>query len=112
MLPGKLRCADDVAATQLTLSPRSFGGPMLNILLGIGGAGTYVILSTGHSYPVHFSPTLWVSAIGLICLLCITLVFIPFNNYCISRRWAIFLYGFYITLTIINIVVEIKGIRI
>lgn len=84
---------------------------MLNILLGIGGAGTYVILSTGHSYPVHFSPTLWVSAIGLICLLCITLVFIPFNNYCISRRWAIFLYGFYIILTIINIVVEIKGIR-
>jgi sodium/potassium/calcium exchanger 6 len=90
----------------------SFGGPMLNILLGIGGAGTYVILSTGHSYPVHFSPTLWVSAIGLICLLCITLVFIPFNNYCISRKWAIFLFSFYISLTVVNIIVEVKGIRI
>ncbi|GHJ84344.1 hypothetical protein NliqN6_0746 [Naganishia liquefaciens] len=89
-----------------------FGGPMLNILLGIGGAGTYVILSTGHSYPVHFSPTLWVSAIGLICLLCITLVFVPFNNYCISRKWAIFLYSFYISLTAVNVLVEVKGIRI
>lgn len=82
---------------------------MLNVLLGIGGAGSYAVLSTGHAYHVHFSPTLWVSAIGLILMLVSTLIFVPLNNYHISRKWAVFLISFYVILTIINIVVEIRS---
>lgn len=83
---------------------------MLNILLGIGGAGTYVILLTGHPYEIHFSPTLWVSAFGLIFILVTTLVFIPYNGYMITRKWAVFLIAFYVCITVANIVVETRRI--
>jgi solute carrier family 24 (sodium/potassium/calcium exchanger), member 6 len=81
---------------------------MLNILLGIGGAGTYVIASTGRPYPVQVSPTLWVSAFGLIILLITTLCFVPYNGFLISRRWGWFLIAFYCVLTVMNIVIEIR----
>lgn len=81
---------------------------MLNLLLGVGGAGTMTILSTGQPYPVHFSPTLWVSAIGLVVLLVITLIFVPLNGFFISRKWAIFLICFYAVMTILNVVVETR----
>lgn len=84
---------------------------MLNILLGIGGAGTYVILSTGRSYVVHFSSTLWVSAIGLVMLLVATMIFIPYNGYWITRKWAFFLLGSYCSITILNIIVETRRLR-
>jgi sodium/potassium/calcium exchanger 6 len=81
---------------------------MLNILLGIGGAGTYMVASTGRPYPVQVSPTLWVSAIGLIVLLLTTLCFVPFNGFLISRRWGWFLIVFYCILTAVNIYIETK----
>lgn len=84
---------------------------MLNILLGIGGAGTYVILATGHSYIVNFSSTLWVSAIGLITMLVATMCFVPYNGYWITKRWAIFLLASYCLITILNIVVETQCIK-
>lgn len=85
-----------------------FGGPMLNLLLGVGGAGTTTILKTGQPYVVHFSPTLWVSAIGLVTLLAITLIFVPLNGFYISRRWACFLIVYYSVLTILNVLVETR----
>jgi len=85
-----------------------FGGPMLNILLGVGGAGSYMVASTGRPYPVQVSPTLWVSAIGLIVLLLTTLCFVPLNGFLISRRWGWFLIIFYCILTAINIYIETK----
>jgi sodium/potassium/calcium exchanger 6 len=84
---------------------------MLNILLGIGGAGTYVILATGHAYVVHFSSTLWVSAIGLITLLVATMCFVPYNGYRITKNWAMFLLSFYCLITILNIIVETHSIK-
>jgi sodium/potassium/calcium exchanger 6 len=85
---------------------------MLNILLGIGGAGTYVILATGHAYVVHFSSTLWVSAIGLITLLLATMCFVPYNGYWITKKWAVFLLSSYCLITILNIIVETHTIRL
>ncbi|WWC92150.1 uncharacterized protein L201_007104 [Kwoniella dendrophila CBS 6074] len=87
-----------------------FGGPMLNLLLGVGGSGTYHILFTPQHKPVtvHFSPTLWVSAAGLILILITTAIVVPLNNYLIDRRWAICLIIAYITLMIVNVAVEIK----
>ncbi|KAF9046958.1 hypothetical protein BDZ89DRAFT_1058430 [Hymenopellis radicata] len=86
-----------------------FGGPMLNILLGIGISGSYIISQTGMPYDLHFGATLFVSTIGLLALLVTTLVVVPWNNYHLSRSWGVFLICSYITIMAINVVVELKG---
>lgn len=85
-----------------------FGGPMLNILLGIGISGTYIIEQTTTPFQLHFSPTLLVSSFGLLSILASTLVFVPLNGYFLTRRWGIFLVVSYIVFMITNVIVELK----
>lgn len=85
-----------------------FGGPMLNLLLGVGGSGSYGILVSRKHVDIHFSPTLWVSAGGLIAMLLATAVFVPLNGYLIDRRWAVCLIAGYCVLMTCNILVELK----
>nr|ODN96135.1 hypothetical protein L204_03826 [Cryptococcus depauperatus CBS 7855] len=87
-----------------------FGGPMLNLLLGVGGSGSYHIITSPSRHPVivNFSPTLWVSATGLVTMLVATAIFVPLNGYKIDRRWATFLILGYIVLMTVNICVELK----
>jgi sodium/potassium/calcium exchanger 6 len=89
------------------------GGPMLNLLLGIGGSGTYHMLSSPHETPVtlRFSPTLWVSATGLVLMLIATAIFVPLNGYMIDRRWACCLIVAYIVVMSANVAVEIRSGR-
>ena len=83
---------------------------MLNILLGVGGSGTYHMVTHPTTSPVtlHFSPTLWVSASGLVLVLVATAFFVPLNGYLIDRRWACCLIVAYCVLMTINIAVEVK----
>lgn len=83
-----------------------FGGPMLNMLLGVGIAGSYITSQTGEPYMLHFSRTLLVSSIGLLALLIMTAVFVPLNNYYLPRTWGIFLIASYIVIMSVNIIVE------
>ncbi|KAG0216819.1 hypothetical protein BGX33_012039 [Mortierella sp. NVP41] len=46
-----------------------FGGPLLNMLLGLGMSGTYVTLSTKAHIPLQVSPTLLVSLGGILLTL-------------------------------------------
>ncbi|EGN98708.1 hypothetical protein SERLA73DRAFT_168326 [Serpula lacrymans var. lacrymans S7.3] len=85
-----------------------FGGPMLNILLGVGISGSYIISKTAQPYSLHFTPTLFVSTIGLLLLLVITLVVVPLNAYFLPRKWGIFLIVSYIILMAVNLFVELK----
>jgi sodium/potassium/calcium exchanger 6 len=85
-----------------------FGGPMLNILLGVGLSGTYVIRQTGRDYQLTFSTTLFVSSIGLLILLLATVLFVPWNGYMLSRSWGIFLIGSYTVLMTINVITEVR----
>ncbi|KAG6865731.1 hypothetical protein C0991_012377 [Blastosporella zonata] len=85
-----------------------FGGPMLNILLGIGMSGSYIIHKTGTPFLVPFSTTLLVSVIGLLGLLVITLVYVPLNKYVLTRRWGIMLVSFYTILMTVNVIVELR----
>jgi sodium/potassium/calcium exchanger 6 len=85
-----------------------FGGPMLNILLGIGISGSYITYKTGKPYQIHFSNTLMVSAVGLLTLLVATLVFIPWHDYQLTKRWGIFLIASYSVIMALNIVVELR----
>lgn len=86
-----------------------FGGPMLNILLGVGISGSIVIGQTGQGYPLKFSRTLQVSAIGLLVILISTLIFVPWNGYFLCRRWGATLIGFYVILMIVSVIVEVKS---
>ncbi|KAF9468119.1 Sodium/calcium exchanger protein-domain-containing protein [Collybia nuda] len=86
-----------------------FGGPMLNILLGIGISGTYIIQQTSAPYELHFSTTLFVSTIGLLILLAATLIYVPMSDYFLSRRWGIFLIASYTALMTVNVIVELRS---
>ncbi|KAF8322693.1 hypothetical protein DL93DRAFT_1051915 [Clavulina sp. PMI_390] len=84
-----------------------FGGPMLNILLGIGLSGTFVIAQTGEAYPVEFDNTLLVSCVGLLALLVATLIWVPWNGYFLDRRWGLVLILAYACIMAANVLVEI-----
>ncbi|KAK0500466.1 Sodium/calcium exchanger protein-domain-containing protein [Armillaria luteobubalina] len=86
-----------------------FGGPMLNILLGVGISGMYITSHTSEPYELHFGTTLFVCTIGLITLLVTTLIVVPYNGYFLSRPWGIFLILSYMTIMVINVVVELKA---
>ncbi|KAH8115340.1 hypothetical protein DFH11DRAFT_1688504 [Phellopilus nigrolimitatus] len=86
-----------------------FGGPMLNILLGVGVSGTAVIRSAGGvPFEVDFSATLLVSTVCLLALLLATLVCVPLNDYHLTCCWGVFLVVSYTIIMVINIAVEVK----
>lgn len=84
-----------------------FGGPMLNILLGIGISGTYIIRQTDEPYPLEFSTTLVITSLGLLVLLVATLIFVPWNGYFLPRSWGFTLIVAYTALMTANVVVEV-----
>ena len=85
-----------------------FGGPMLNIRLGVGGAGTYIMRQTNEPYEITLSPTLLFSSVGLLTLLVGTLIYVPLNDYYLSRRWGVLLICSYLAIMITNIIVEVR----
>ena len=85
-----------------------FGGPMLNILLGIGITGMVITRQTGEAYPLQFSTTLVITGMGLLVLLLATLVFVPWNGYFLPRTWGIALIFLYTCLMIANVVAEVR----
>ncbi|KAF8962752.1 Sodium/calcium exchanger protein-domain-containing protein [Flammula alnicola] len=86
-----------------------FGGPMLNILLGVGVSGSYIIHQTSQPYILKLSTTLFVSSFGLLFLLAATLIFVPMNDYFLTRRWGVLLIATYTVIMLINVIVELKS---
>jgi len=82
---------------------------MLNILLGVGISGSYIIQQTSQPYEIHFSTTLLVSTVGLLALLATTLVIVPFNDYFLTQRWGIFLIASYTIIMALNVFVELRS---
>jgi len=82
---------------------------MLNILLGVGISGLYIIQQTSNPYHLHFTTTLIVSTIGLLALLLTTMIVVPLNGYFLTRSWGIFLIASYAVIMGINIFVEVRG---
>ncbi|KAL5503823.1 hypothetical protein ACEPAH_7894 [Sanghuangporus vaninii] len=86
-----------------------FGGPMLNMLLGVGISGSVVVRSQHNKpYSLEFSETLVVSALGLLVLLVATMVCVPLNGYHLTRSWGIFLVLSYLVIMAVNISVEVR----
>jgi sodium/potassium/calcium exchanger 6 len=101
-----------------------FGGPMLNILLGIGGSGLYMTLTEAHNkhekhpgrpmkykpYEIDISPTLLISAVSLLITLVALLILVPLNKWMMTRRIGYGLITLWVVSTIANLVVEITGV--
>lgn len=95
-----------------------FGGPMLNILLGVGIGTLYANLKHGKDYEISLSPSLISSSFYLLIILLISMISIPLNgNFCFlmkgwkgDKKYGILLIICYILGTTVNIVLSFKGI--
>ena len=101
-----------------------FGGPLLNILLGIGLGGAYQTISAANKHhakhpdkPYHYKPyhiqvtgTLMVSTIALLITLFALLVVVPMNKWMMTRKIGWGLIGLWTTITVINLAIEITGV--
>ena len=100
-----------------------FGGPMLNILLGIGIGGLYMTISHGtHShakhpgrpikykpYDIEVSTTLVISGITLLVTLVGLLIVVPLNGWRMDRRIGWGLIVLWSLSTVGNVIVEVLG---
>jgi solute carrier family 24 (sodium/potassium/calcium exchanger), member 6 len=101
-----------------------FGGPMLNILLGIGVSGLYMTIKEANSkhandpgqsikykpYQIEVSGTLIISAITLLVTLVGLLIAVPLNKWIMSRRIGWGLIILWSISTVVNLAVEISGV--
>ncbi|ORY82540.1 Sodium/calcium exchanger protein-domain-containing protein [Protomyces lactucae-debilis] len=83
-----------------------FGGPMLNILIGIGISGIYINLTKHHVYNASISPTLIVSGASLLVTLLVLLVAVPHNNYMMTRGLGVALCCIFLVGMITSVLVE------
>lgn len=100
-----------------------FGGPMLNILLGIGIGGLYMTITEANGkhakhpgkkikykpYQIEVSGTLMISAITLLVTLVGLLIVVPMNKWIMTRRIGWGLIILWTISTIINLVAEVTG---
>lgn len=100
-----------------------FGGPMLNILLGIGVSGLYITIRHGakahHKHPtrpIHYKPyeievstTLLISGITLLVTLVGLLVVVPLNGWKMDRKIGWGLICLWSLSTLGNVIVEVLG---
>ncbi|KAF2665935.1 hypothetical protein BT63DRAFT_44544 [Microthyrium microscopicum] len=98
-----------------------FGGPMLNILLGIGLSGAYMTISQGQQrkkkhpgkkfkvkpYIIEVDRTLMISGIALLVTLVGLLIVVPLRRWRMDRVVGWFLIGLWIVTTIGNLGTEL-----
>ncbi|KAB5536360.1 Sodium/calcium exchanger protein-domain-containing protein [Coniochaeta sp. 2T2.1] len=100
-----------------------FGGPMLNILLGVGIGGAWMIIKTANEkhrkhpdrpavykpYKIEVGETLLVSAVTVLITLVALLVVVPWNKWVMSRKIGWGLIALWTAGTVVNLVVEMTG---
>ncbi|KAH8918628.1 hypothetical protein BT69DRAFT_1338011 [Atractiella rhizophila] len=85
-----------------------FGGPMLNILFGVGLSGTWLISRNGgEHYPLHLGRPLWISGVGLLAILSGTLVFVWWSDWWMTRRLGVGLIAVYLSILAVNVSLSI-----
>ena len=100
-----------------------FGGPMLNILLGIGISGLYMTIQSGEKrhekhpgkpmkykpYEIEVGGTLLISGITLMVALVGLLIVVPLRGWWMDRKVGLALVILWVVSTIGNVVVEVVG---
>lgn len=101
-----------------------FGGPMLNILLGVGLSGSWIMLTGAErrqhrhpkkglrfkSYHIEVSKTLVVSGVTLLVTLVGLLIAVPLNKWVLSKRIGWALIALWTISTVFNVVIEVTGV--
>lgn len=104
-------------------SAACFGGPMLNILLGVGVGGAWMIIKSANEkhrkhpeqptvyrpYKIEVGETLLISAVTVLLTLMALLVAVPLNKWHMSRRIGWGLIALWTAGTVVNVVVEVTG---
>ncbi|CAK7564442.1 MAG: hypothetical protein SEPTF4163_002334 [Sporothrix epigloea] len=100
-----------------------FGGPMLNILLGIGIGGAWMTVKAARGQsdrhpdqPLHYEPyaievgsSLLVSAVTVLVTLVFLLVAVPANRWVMSRKIGLVLIAMWTVSTVVNVLLELAG---
>ncbi|KAG7293037.1 hypothetical protein NEMBOFW57_003082 [Staphylotrichum longicolle] len=100
-----------------------FGGPMLNILLGVGIGGAWMGMRSAEKkqrkhpgaapkykpYRIQVGGTLMISAVTVLLTLIVLLIVVPGNQWVMSRRIGWGLIGIWTVGTVVNLVVELTG---
>lgn len=84
-----------------------FGGPLLNILLGVAIGGFLALPDNNSIIVINLGLTLWVSCISLILNLIFLVVAVPNNNWKMNSHIGYVCMCFWITATLTNIIFEI-----
>ncbi|RYP76195.1 hypothetical protein DL771_002019 [Monosporascus sp. 5C6A] len=101
-----------------------FGGPLLNILLGIGLGGAWQTTQAAKKrkakhpdrpfqykpYHIHVNGTLIVSTIALLATLLALLIIVPMNKWVMNRKIGWFLIALWTISTTVNLVIEVTGV--
>ncbi|EQL02798.1 Ca2+ transporter [Ophiocordyceps sinensis CO18] len=101
-----------------------FGGPMLNILLGIGIGGVMMMAKQAKrehakhpERPMQYGPyrvqvggTLMVSSITLLMMLFLLLILVPMNKWILSRRIGWVVIGLWALSTAVSVMIEVTGV--
>ncbi|KJZ76742.1 hypothetical protein HIM_04078 [Hirsutella minnesotensis 3608] len=101
-----------------------FGGPMLNILLGIGIGGVMMMIQHANrkhkkhpGRPIAYGPyrvqvggTLMISSITLLIILLLLLVLVPMNKWILSRKIGWLIISLWALSTAVSVVVEVTGL--
>lgn len=89
-----------------------FGGPMLNILLGIGISGIYMTVRpmSDAYYAIEVSSTLIISAVTLLGTLLFLLIAVPLSGWRMTRSVGWSLVGIWAVSTVVNVIVEVTGV--
>lgn len=87
-----------------------FGGPLFNILVGIGGSGL-LVGSAPVLYEVELNATLVVTTLLLFCNLVFLLLILPRNHWKMDKRVGLVTISFWAVAMVINTVIEVVGGR-
>ncbi|OAA61268.1 sodium/calcium exchanger protein [Niveomyces insectorum RCEF 264] len=100
-----------------------FGGPMLNILLGVGIGGAWMAVKAAKArerahpgeprvyepYAIEVGGTLLVSAVTVLVTLVVLLVAVPAHKWRLTRTIGLALIGLWTVSTVLNVVLELTG---
>jgi len=87
-----------------------FGGPALNVLLGIGISCTLMCLTVQNPYPIGKDLNLKISGAFLLFSLLTSLIVVPLSNFSVGKKYGLFLIGVYVVYVAVSLYVEISGI--
>ncbi|KAL0073611.1 Sodium/calcium exchanger protein-domain-containing protein, partial [Phycomyces blakesleeanus] len=87
-----------------------YAGPLLNTVLGVGISSTYQILKSGKAYPLDISPTILISAGGLVVVLLSTIIVTSFNGCRVTRGLGWWMISVYCACCFTNVLIEFRVI--